>query len=111
TNNTSSTSNKSSSDSKKASKPKQETTTNVVKSSGGGGTAISAGKQFIGKSTYVFGAKNPGAGQFDCSGFVSWAYQQEGVSLPRSTAGMKNVGSKISYGEAQPGDLVFFNTY
>lgn len=73
-----------------------------------GGSAIAAGKQFIGKSKYSYGAKNPGAGLFDCSGFVQWAYEQEGVSLPRTAAAMANVGTKVSLSEAKPGDLVFF---
>lgn len=78
--------------------------------SSGGGSAITAGQKFVGNSTYVWGAKDPSAGQFDCSGFVSWAYEQEGKSLPRSTGGLVSSGKKVSYSDAQPGDLVFFNT-
>lgn len=91
--------------------PKKEKKAKEPAYTGAGGSAISAGKQFIGRSSYVFGAKNPSAGQFDCSGFVSWAYEQEGISLPRSTAGMRSVGSKVDYSNAKPGDLVFFDTY
>ncbi|HIV74212.1 MAG TPA: C40 family peptidase [Candidatus Pseudogracilibacillus intestinigallinarum] len=91
--------------------PKKEKKAKAPAYTGAGGSAISAGKQFIGRSSYVFGAKNPSAGQFDCSGFVSWAYEQEGISLPRSTAGMRSVGSKVDYSNAKPGDLVFFDTY
>lgn len=80
----------------------------LVPYTGGGGSAISAGKQFIGNSKYSYGAKNPGAGLFDCSGFVQWAYEQEGVSLPRTASAMSNVGTKVSLSEAKPGDLVFF---
>src|SRR5699024_1787346 len=36
------------------------------------------------------------------------AYEQEGVNLPRSTGGQVNAGKKVSYNQAQPGDLVFF---
>ena len=75
---------------------------------GGGGSAIAAGKQFIGRSTYVYGAKNPGAGQFDCSGFVQWAYEQEGVSLPRTASQMASSGTGVPYSQAKPGDLVIF---
>lgn len=75
---------------------------------GGGGSAISAGRQFIGRSSYSYGSKNPGAGLFDCSGFVQWAYEQEGVSLPRTARAMSGVGTKVSLSEAKPGDLVFF---
>ena len=90
--------------------PKKEKKAKAPAYTGAGGSAISAGKQFIGRSSYVYGAKNPSAGQFDCSGFVSWAYEQEGISLPRSTAGMRTVGSKVEYSNAKPGDLVFFDT-
>lgn len=73
-----------------------------------GGSATSVGTQFIGKSTYSWGSKNPEAGLFDCSGFVQWAYEQEGVSLPRATGGQAGAGKEVSYSSAQPGDLVFF---
>lgn len=85
---------------------------NVNTDNGGGNTSvINVGKKFIGHSTYVFGAKNPSAGQFDCSGFVSWAYEQNGQSIPRSTAGLSSTGTKVSPSNMQPGDLVFFDTY
>lgn len=96
----------SNSGSSKASKP----ATQNVAYTGGGGSAIAAGKQFIGNSTYVWGGKNAGAGQFDCSGFVQWAFEQEGVSLPRATGGQSGAGTKISYSQAKAGDLVFFDT-
>jgi len=71
------------------------------------GKLISVGNRFIGNSTYVWGAENPGAHQFDCSGFVNWAYNQIGVSLgARSTSGLQFVGKQVS--TPQPGDLIFF---
>lgn len=81
----------------------------TVAYTGGGGSAIAAGKQFIGKSSYSYGAQNPSAGLFDCSGFVQWAYAQEGVSLPRTASAMAGVGKSVPYSQAQPGDLVIFN--
>src|SRR5699024_8103108 len=78
---------------------------------GTGGSALAAGAHYIGKSRYAFGVKNPSSGLFDCSGFVQWAYEQEGINLPRSTSGMASAGRAISPSEMQPGDLVFFNTY
>lgn len=71
-------------------------------------SAIQAGYSVIG-TPYVWAGKGPGG--FDCSGFVSWAYGKAGKSLPSSTAGMRGVGTKVSYGNIKPGDLVFFNTY
>ncbi|MFD2657000.1 NlpC/P60 family protein [Gracilibacillus thailandensis] len=75
----------------------------------------SVGKKYIGNSVYVFGggrsAYDIANGRFDCSGFVSWAFKQAGISLPASTSSLSSVGSKVSTSDMQPGDLVFFNTY
>ncbi|WP_163579242.1 coiled-coil domain-containing protein [Gracilibacillus saliphilus] len=75
----------------------------------------SVGEKYIGNSVYVFGggrsAYDIANGRFDCSGFVSWAFKQAGISLPASTSGLTSVGSKVSTSDMQPGDLVFFNTY
>src|SRR5690606_35861445 len=71
-------------------------------------TAINAGYPHL-VTPYVWAGKGPGG--FDCSGFVSWAYGQAGVSLPSSTAAMQYSGTKVSYSDIRPGDLVFFNTY
>ncbi|WP_042222604.1 C40 family peptidase [Oceanobacillus manasiensis] len=78
------------------------------KGNGNLSAAINAGFPHIGLP-YVWGGKTTSG--FDCSGFVSWAFAQAGYSLPSSTAGLSSVGTKVSYSEAQPGDLVFFNTY
>ncbi|MDR3205050.1 MAG: C40 family peptidase [Deltaproteobacteria bacterium] len=57
---------------------------------------------------YRHGGNSPETG-FDCSGFVSWVYKQYGVSLPRSSRDMLDVGVPVSKDELRPGDLVFFN--
>lgn len=57
-------------------------------------------------SAYVARAAGPNA--FDCSGLTYWAYQQVGVTLPRSSGTQANVGRPVSRSELQPGDLVFF---
>lgn len=88
----------------KAPKPTDSTPSQA----GGLGAAIQAGYSVIG-TPYVWGGKQPGG--FDCSGFVSWAYRQAGISVPSSTSGLQYVGTKISYSSAKPGDMVFFNTY
>lgn len=80
----------------------------TVAYTGTGGSAIQAGYKVLG-TPYVWAGKEPGG--FDCSGFVSWAYRQEGISLPSSTSELASVGTKIPYSQAKPGDLVFFNTY
>src|SRR5699024_422689 len=76
--------------------------------SGSYNSAIQAGHTQTG-TPYVTAGKGPGG--FDCSGFVSWSFGQAGVSIPSSTAALQSVGSQVSYSSAQPGDLVFFNTY
>jgi len=55
---------------------------------------------------YVYGATGPSA--FDCSGFTSYVYRNAaGVEISRTTYSQINVGSPVSYGDLQPGDLVF----
>lgn len=83
--------------------------------SGNANSIISSGYKYIGNSSYKFGGGRSASdivnGLFDCSGFVSWAFGQGGVSIPASTSGLSGVGQKISTSEMKPGDLVFFNTY
>ncbi|SDM17187.1 coiled-coil domain-containing protein [Sediminibacillus halophilus] len=83
--------------------------------SGNVSTVISAGYKYIGNSVYVFGggrtASDVANGRFDCSGFVSWAFSQAGVSVPASTGALTGAGSKVSASNMKPGDLVFFDTY
>lgn len=89
-------------------KPKEKSE-EKVDYTGGGTSAIDAGMQFAGSGgNYKLGAMDPSTNTFDCSGFVKWAYQQEGVSLPRTAGAMANTGKKVSYSEAKPGDLVLF---
>lgn len=87
-----------------ASKTDKPAVNNVPAPTGGGG-AISAGKSVAG-TPYLWGGTSTAG--FDCSGFVQWAYGQEGVSLPRATGGQSSTGTKVSYSQAQAGDLVFF---
>lgn len=59
---------------------------------------------------YKFGGTNPESG-LDCSGMVSYIYQQAlGLKLPHNAAQIAQAGKKISLSELSPGDLVFFNT-
>ena len=58
---------------------------------------------------YVFGGTSPGG--FDCSGFTRYVYAQSGIYLPRMADEQFEVGRHVSYGNLQPGDLVFFSTY
>ncbi len=55
---------------------------------------------------YVWGAAGPDA--FDCSGLVMYAYAAAGISLPHSAQLQYDETVRISYAQAQPGDLVFY---
>ena len=96
-------------------KHKHNTNTSTNTVSGNLSSVINAGNKYIGNSVYVFGggrtASDIAAGRFDCSGFVSWAFSQAGVSVGASTDSLKNTGTRVSTSEMRPGDMVFFNTY
>ena len=55
---------------------------------------------------YVWGAAGPS--EFDCSGLVLWAYEQEGIHLDHYTGDQWGEGTHISRDQLEPGDLVFF---
>ena len=55
---------------------------------------------------YVWAAAGPDA--FDCSGLIQYAYAAAGVSLPHSSNMQSQLGTPVSRGELQPGDLLFF---
>lgn len=55
---------------------------------------------------YVYGATGPSS--FDCSGFTSFVFRNAaGIDITRTTYTQIGVGTPVSYGELQPGDLVF----
>lgn len=56
---------------------------------------------------YVRGGSTPGG--FDCSGFVSWAFKNVGVKLPRTAREQSVVGERITNIEdMRAGDIVAF---
>jgi cell wall-associated NlpC family hydrolase len=55
---------------------------------------------------YVWGGTSRSG--FDCSGLVRWAFNQAGISLPRSSFAQSEVGTSVPRSELRPGDLVFF---
>jgi cell wall-associated NlpC family hydrolase len=75
--------------------------------SGGGPAALAAARREIG-APYVFGGT--GAGGFDCSGLVQWAFRQAGITLPRTSYSQYGVGVAVSSTAIQAGDLVFWDT-
>ncbi len=49
---------------------------------------------------------------FDCSGFVKYVYEKQGIKLPRTSYDMYRVGKPVAKSDLREGDLVFFaNTY
>ncbi|HEY6496337.1 MAG TPA: NlpC/P60 family protein [Trebonia sp.] len=55
---------------------------------------------------YQWGAAGPD--EFDCSGLIVWAYEQEGIYLDHYTGDLWNEGTHVAFDDLQPGDLVFF---
>lgn len=64
-------------------------------------------KQFLG-NPYVWGGTSLTKGA-DCSGFVLSIYKKYGYKLPHYSGSQANSGTKISFDEIQPGDLIFYN--
>lgn len=67
--------------------------------------AASAAQSKIG-APYVYGAAGPNA--FDCSGLVQWAFQQAGVSVPRTSEAQAGTGRPVAQGDLQVGDIISF---
>jgi cell wall-associated NlpC family hydrolase len=55
---------------------------------------------------YRYGGVTPKG--FDCSGFVHYAYDKAGLSIPRTTGEQYQMAQRLSINEARPGDLLFF---
>jgi cell wall-associated NlpC family hydrolase len=73
---------------------------------GGGGSAVGTARAMIG-TPYAYGGESPGG--FDCSGLMVYAFEQAGVTLPRTSYSQWGVGAAVSRANIQAGDLVFFN--
>lgn len=62
--------------------------------------------QFVG-NPYVWGGTSLTDGA-DCSGFTGSVFAHFGVTLPRCSWQQADVGKRVTLGELQPGDLVFY---
>jgi cell wall-associated NlpC family hydrolase len=72
---------------------------------GAAGDAIQMALAQVG-DRYQHAATGPDA--FDCSGLTMYAYAAAGISLPHSSRAQSQLGTQVSRGELQAGDLVFF---
>lgn len=64
--------------------------------------------QFVGKVPYVWGGTSPSG--FDCSGLMWYGYQHFGINIPRTSNAQIAALRSIPIGQAQIGDLVFFDS-
>lgn len=64
--------------------------------------------QFVG-NRYVYGGTSLTRG-IDCSGFTMRVYEHYGVRLPHHSASQPSYGTRISSGDARPGDLFFYGS-
>lgn len=55
---------------------------------------------------YIYGGKTPSG--FDCSGFTSHVFKENGVTLTGASRHQATVGKAKQLRNAEPGDLVFF---
>lgn len=76
----------------------------AVPQSVAGNAVLEIAARYVG-TPYVSGGSSPEG--FDCSGFVSYVYGQLGVSLPRTSSGIKAAATVVSRDQAQPGDLIW----
>ncbi|SDI03061.1 S-layer homology domain-containing protein [Alteribacillus persepolensis] len=67
---------------------------------------IAEAKKHMG-TPYSYGGTTPSG--FDCSGFIGYVFEKEGVDLPRTASQQYNVGDSVSKSNLKKGDLVFFS--
>ena len=58
---------------------------------------------------YRLGGASPQKG-FDCSGLIYWAYQNNGIKVPRITSDQAKAGQSVSRNNALVGDIVVLRT-
>ena len=75
---------------------------------------LSKADQLIAIASENIGTRYRGGGKtqggFDCSGLMSYTFEQLDITLPRSSSSQSEIGKKIKRRNAQKGDLIFFTT-
>ncbi len=69
---------------------------------------LGTAESLIGTS-YRYGGTSPERG-FDCSGFTSYVFGSQAISLPRTSTDQSKFGRRKDFRDAEVGDLVFFGT-
>ncbi len=73
-----------------------------------GDQIVADAKKYLGVP-YVYGGESTSG--FDCSGLVQKVFSDLGISVPRTSTEQAQVGTPVAnLSDAQPGDLLFFNS-
>lgn len=56
---------------------------------------------------YRLGSNGPTS--FDCSGLIDYAFSYLGISLPRTSSDISQLGKRVLMNDLLPGDLLFFS--
>lgn len=79
-----------------------------------GQAEASAASDISKKATSLIGVKYSYGGTttsgFDCSGYVSYVFKEQGINVSRSSSSLYASGKAVSKADLEAGDLVFFNT-
>jgi lipoprotein Spr len=72
-----------------------------------GSNLITSGMKYLG-APYQWGSDPNQTATFDCSSFTKRVFEENGITLPRTTKTQFQLGMDISLNNAKIGDLVFF---